>query len=97
MAATRRLGRSPANHAPYAANAIGKLATIVPQEVDGELLVGPLVHDQAFVGCMILVAEHRMTFKPDQVEIGRHLLEPFAIALGQRSSMARTRIAPRSR
>ncbi len=60
----------------------GELATIVPQEVDGELLVGPLVHDQAFVGCMILVAEHRITFKPEQVEIARHLLEPFAIALG---------------
>ena len=59
----------------------GDLALLVPPEVEGEVLAGPLMGHEGPAGALILVAEHLKSFKLLQQQMFEALLEPFSAAL----------------
>ncbi len=59
----------------------GDLALLVPPEVEGEVLAGPLLGHEGPAGALILVADHLKSFKPLQQQMFEALLEPFSAAL----------------
>lgn len=54
---------------------------LLPEGLEGEVLVGPLTGDEGPVGILILAASDGHTFRADHAEIMQALLEPFAVAL----------------
>jgi transcriptional regulator with GAF, ATPase, and Fis domain len=68
-------------HAPWVERS-GELALVAPEEIEGEVLAGPLLaDDDKPVGVLVLVAEHMKTFKPAHEQMLAALLEPFSVAL----------------
>ncbi len=59
----------------------GPLAWLVPPEIEGEVLVGPLRVGNEFAGALVFVAPHLKTFKSKHLEMAQALLEPFSAAL----------------
>jgi transcriptional regulator with GAF, ATPase, and Fis domain len=59
----------------------GDLALLVPSEVEGEVLAGPLAGSEGPAGALILVAEHMKSFRPQHEEMFAALLDPFSAAL----------------
>jgi transcriptional regulator with GAF, ATPase, and Fis domain len=59
----------------------GDLAVLVPPEIEGEVVAGPLVGPEGPAGALILVAEHMKALKPVHLQIAAALLEPFSAAL----------------
>jgi transcriptional regulator with GAF, ATPase, and Fis domain len=59
----------------------GDLALLVPPEVEGEVLAGPLQGHDGPAGALLLVADHFKSFKPLQQQMFEALLEPFSAAL----------------
>ncbi len=59
----------------------GELALIVPEELEGEVLVGPLTSADGPAGVLALIATHARPFKEEHLRIAEHLLEPFSVAL----------------
>ena len=65
----------------------GDVAALVPPELEGEVLAGPLhvardsVAGYEATGALILVAEHMKSFKPQHLQMAAALLEPFSAAL----------------
>jgi transcriptional regulator with GAF, ATPase, and Fis domain len=65
----------------------GEEAALVPPEIDGEVLVGPLTLARSAgesaepTGALLLVGQHLKSFKPQHVQMAAALLEPFAAAL----------------
>lgn len=63
------------------ARRISELALIVPEELEGDVLVGPLVGQDGTGGVLALVSEANRMFRPEHRELMKLLLEPFAAAL----------------
>ena len=59
----------------------GDLAVLVPPEIEGEVIAGPLVGPEGPAGALILVAQHLKSFKPLHLQMAEALLEPFSAAL----------------
>ncbi len=59
----------------------GELALIVPEEIEGEVLAGPLVSPEGPGGVLALVATHTKSFKYEHLRMAEELLEPFSVAL----------------
>jgi hydrogenase-4 transcriptional activator len=59
----------------------GELALLVPPEVEGEVLAGPLIGSQGPIGALILAAPYNRSFRPVDSELLTQLLEPFSVAL----------------
>ena len=59
----------------------GELALIVPEELEGEVLVGPLRNADGPAGVLALIATHARSFKDEHLRIAEQLLEPFSVAL----------------
>ncbi|MFO0914260.1 MAG: sigma-54 dependent transcriptional regulator [Pirellulales bacterium] len=57
------------------------IKTLVPEQVRGSLLVGPLVHLGVPAGVVIVVAQPGATFLPTHVQLVRRLLDPLTTAL----------------
>jgi hydrogenase-4 transcriptional activator len=73
-------GRGQVLHGQRVARS-GELASIVPEELEGEVLAGPLAGPEGPSGVLLLVAEHLKSFKPIHVQMAQALLEPFSAAL----------------
>ncbi len=54
---------------------------LVPANLDGDVLVGPLGSADGPLGVLVLVARRPQTFGPGHVEVVQALLDPFAAAL----------------
>lgn len=59
----------------------GDLAALVPDEVEGEVLVGALAGPEGLAGALVFVAGHLKSFRPAHVKMVSALLEPFSAAL----------------
>jgi hydrogenase-4 transcriptional activator len=59
----------------------GDLAVLVPPEVEGEVIAGPLQGADSIAGALILVAPHLKSFRAQHVQMARAILEPFSAAL----------------
>jgi transcriptional regulator with GAF, ATPase, and Fis domain len=59
----------------------GELAVLVPPEIEGEVLAGPLHRADGFSGALVLVAPHMKTFHDRHSEMAQALLDPFSAAL----------------
>jgi transcriptional regulator with GAF, ATPase, and Fis domain len=59
----------------------GELALAVPPEIEGEVLVGPLLGHEGPAGVLVVVAEHLKSFKAQHLKMVASLLEPFSAAL----------------
>ncbi|MFG0251328.1 MAG: sigma 54-interacting transcriptional regulator [Phycisphaerales bacterium JB038] len=60
---------------------LDRLPGLLPPELEGEVLVGPLLDDGEPVGLLVLVAAADRAFSPAHLEMMRALLEPFAAAV----------------
>ena len=58
-----------------------ELALLIPPEIEGEVLAGPLLSSEGPAGALVLVARPRHTFQTPHREMTRLLLEPLAAAL----------------
>jgi hydrogenase-4 transcriptional activator len=59
----------------------GDLEAIVPAEVAGEVLAGPLQGSDRPAGVLLLVAAAKKSFRPNHVQMVDALLDPFSAAL----------------
>ena len=59
----------------------GDLAVLVPGEIEGEVLAGPLLGPDGPAGALILVSDHLKTFHKHHMQLAAALLEPFSAAL----------------
>jgi transcriptional regulator with GAF, ATPase, and Fis domain len=59
----------------------GDLAVLVPPELEGDAIAGPLLGPDGPAGAIVLVASHLKSFKPLHLQMAQALLEPFAAAL----------------
>lgn len=59
----------------------GDLAVLVPPEIEGEVLVGPLQGPDGLAGALVLVAPHMRSYRSEHLEMATALLEPFSAAL----------------
>jgi len=59
----------------------GELALIVPEEIEGEVLAGPLISPEGPGGVLALIASHAKSFKEEHLRMTEELLEPFSVAL----------------
>ena len=59
----------------------GEAVLLIPPEVDGEALVGPLLGPHGPAGALIMVAEHPHAFRKVHEQLLLALLEPFSAAL----------------
>jgi transcriptional regulator with GAF, ATPase, and Fis domain len=59
----------------------GDLAVLVPEEVEGDVLVGPLIGPEGLAGALILVAPYLKSYRSEHSDMVEALLEPFAVAL----------------
>lgn len=59
----------------------GDLATVVPEEIEGEVLAGPLLNSEGPAGVLLLVAAHQRVFQEAHLSLVGELLEPFSVAL----------------
>jgi transcriptional regulator with GAF, ATPase, and Fis domain len=59
----------------------GDLAAVVPDEIEGEVLAGPLLNPEGPAGVLLLVANHQRVFQESHLALVRQLLEPFSAAL----------------
>ncbi len=67
---------------PVSAKALSRrLPGLLPPDLAGDLLVGPLRNDAGLSGFLILVARAPRRFEPLHVPMAQALLEPFAAAL----------------
>jgi transcriptional regulator with GAF, ATPase, and Fis domain len=57
------------------------LAVLVPPEIEGEIVAGPLLGPEGLAGALVLVADHLKSFKPMHLQMAQSLLEPFSAAL----------------
>ncbi|HMC10172.1 MAG TPA: sigma-54 dependent transcriptional regulator, partial [Pirellulaceae bacterium] len=67
-------------HGPSGAKG-GDLATIVPADVEGEVLAGPLQGPDKPAGVLVLVAAAKKSFRPVHIQMVEALLDPFSAAL----------------
>jgi hydrogenase-4 transcriptional activator len=58
----------------------GEVSIIVPPELEGDVLVGPLVGRDGPVGALVFTAQHSRAFREADVELFRLLMEPFSVA-----------------
>jgi hydrogenase-4 transcriptional activator len=59
----------------------GELAMIVPEEIEGEVLAGPLQSPDGPGGVLAFIAAHTKSFKEEHLRMVEELLEPFSVAL----------------
>lgn len=59
----------------------GDLAAVVPDELEGEVLAGPLLNHEGPAGVLLLVAGHQRVFQDAHLTLVGELLEPFSVAL----------------
>lgn len=59
----------------------GDLAVLVPEEVEGDVLVGPLIGPEGLAGALILVAPYLKSYRSEHSDMVEAFLEPFAVAL----------------
>lgn len=59
----------------------GELVTLVPPELDGEVLAGPLSGPDGPIGVLVLLADFPRSFQPLHEQMFQALLEPFSAAL----------------
>jgi hydrogenase-4 transcriptional activator len=59
----------------------GELAVLVPSEIEGEVIVGPLGGAGLLAGTLVIVARPLTSFCPQHVRMAQTLLEPFSAAL----------------
>ncbi|MFN9370171.1 MAG: sigma-54 interaction domain-containing protein [Planctomycetia bacterium] len=57
------------------------LQGVVPPDIDGEILAGPLCTQRGQTGLVLLIADRGRSFEQRQVSLATHLLEPLAVAL----------------
>jgi hydrogenase-4 transcriptional activator len=55
---------------------------VVPEDVPGAVVLGPLVTDASELGLLLLVFEPGVSPTPEHEQVAATLLEPFAVALG---------------
>ena len=68
-----RIGRGASN--------VGQWDFLVPSDIEGDILVGPLGKPEEPSGVLVLCAGPRRSFSPRHVALVERLLEPFSIAL----------------
>lgn len=59
----------------------GELALCVPEELEGEVVVGPLQGPEGPAGVLVLAGAHLKSFREDHLRMIEKLLEPFSAAL----------------
>jgi hydrogenase-4 transcriptional activator len=59
----------------------GDLAAVIPAEMEGEVLAGPLQAADRPAGVLALVAAAKKNFRPTHVQMAEALLDPFSAAL----------------
>jgi transcriptional regulator with GAF, ATPase, and Fis domain len=59
----------------------GIAAMVVPAEVEGEVLIGPLSTADGGGGAIILASQSGKSFRPQHVQMAQALLDPFSAAL----------------
>lgn len=57
------------------------LPGLVPENLNGSVLAGPLRHNGDFLGALILVSTRTASFEPEHCALFEALLEPFSVAL----------------
>jgi transcriptional regulator with GAF, ATPase, and Fis domain len=81
LAAWSRSGRILHGQHRQKGKRAAELALLIPPEIEGEVLAGPLLTPDGPAGALILVAGPRQKFLPPHRETTRLLLEPLAAAL----------------
>lgn len=59
----------------------GDIRSLVPPEVEGDILAGPLIGERGPIGVMVANAQANRSFLPEHQQLFDALLEPFSIAL----------------
>ena len=59
----------------------GILSALVPDEIEADVIAGPLVNSEGPIGVLILVAAGHKEFSREHQELVKLLLEPFSVAL----------------
>ncbi len=59
----------------------GEMSLLVPPEVEGDVLAGPLTGSTGPIGALVLTAPFNRSFTQLDAELVAHLLEPFSVAL----------------
>ncbi|HKC52282.1 MAG TPA: sigma-54-dependent Fis family transcriptional regulator, partial [Myxococcota bacterium] len=73
-----------------------RLPGALPESLDGDVLVGALLRDDAPAGLLILVARPPRHFEREHDDVARALVEPFAVALGNDQRIAELEALRRS-
>lgn len=63
------------------ARRISEVALVTPEELDGDVLIGPLVNPDGPAGVLVLVSESNRLFRDEHCGLMEALLEPFSAAL----------------
>jgi hydrogenase-4 transcriptional activator len=64
-----------------AASVLRRLPGALPESLEGDVLVGPLMRDDEPAGLLLLVARPPRHFEREHEDVARALVEPFAVAL----------------
>lgn len=59
----------------------GDVASVAPEDLEEEIVIGPLVYSDKVNGALIVEAKHLKSFRQEHVELFQGLLEPFSVAL----------------
>jgi len=68
-------------HLPDEGSAVGDLALLLPEGIEGDILAGPLHDSSGPRGVLLLVAAEGENFDEQHLKLARLLLEPFSAAL----------------
>ena len=71
-----------------ASSLLRRLPGALPESLDGDVLVGPLLRDDEPAGLLILVARPPRHFEREHEDVARALIEPFAVALANDQRIA---------
>jgi hydrogenase-4 transcriptional activator len=58
-----------------------RLPGLLPKEIDGDVIAGPLVGEEGVAGILILAAHGPASFEAEHVAVAQALLDPFGVAL----------------
>jgi transcriptional regulator with GAF, ATPase, and Fis domain len=60
---------------------ISEIALVTPDEIQGDVLLGPLMNPEGPAGVLVLVSESNRHFRPEHLALTQALIEPFSVAL----------------
>ena len=72
-----------------------RLPGALPRDVEGDVLLGPLLDGETPIGLLALVARKPHAFAAEHVDVAAALLEPFGVGPRQRPPSAGGRVAAR--